>query len=135
MADLSQIKRLDSRRIETERMRRRSPFLTMFPASGPHRRELYPKHIEFFSAGAQYKERLFMAANRVGKTVAGAFETTCHLTGCYPDWWKGHRFDHATDAWACRELYLRFQSLGLLHASINPHSSPSVSSSSETVVR
>ena len=76
-------------------------FVTMFPESGPQRRELYAKHIEFFAAGAQYKERLFMAANRVGKTVAGAFETTCHLTGRYPDWWEGKRFERATDGWAC----------------------------------
>jgi hypothetical protein len=42
-----------------------------------------------------------MAANRVGKTVAGAYETTCHLTGRYPDWWQGKRFEHAPDGWAC----------------------------------
>jgi len=40
----------------------------LFPLTGPLRRDLYPKHIEFFQAGAQYKERLFMAANRIGKT-------------------------------------------------------------------
>jgi phage terminase large subunit-like protein len=38
--------------------------LTWFPDKGPFRRELYPKHMEFFEKGAQYKERLFMAANR-----------------------------------------------------------------------
>jgi phage terminase large subunit-like protein len=43
---------------------------------------------------------LFMAANRVGKTVAGAFESACHLTGRYPDWWQGKRFDKPTDGWA-----------------------------------
>lgn len=58
---------------------------------------LAAKQIEFFGAGLQYKERLFMAANRVGKTVAGAFEATCHLTGRYPIWWEGRRFEHATD--------------------------------------
>jgi phage terminase large subunit-like protein len=42
-----------------------------------------------------------MAANRVGKTVAGAFEATCHLTGRYPHWWQGRRFEKATDGWAC----------------------------------
>jgi phage terminase large subunit-like protein len=87
--------------IESEKQRRRSAFVTLFPVEGLFRRELYRKHLEFFAAGAQYKERLFMAANRVGKTVAGAFETTCHLTGRYPDWWEGKRFDRATDGWAC----------------------------------
>lgn len=41
-----------------------------------------------------------MAANRVGKTVAGAYEMTCHLTGRYPDWWDGRRFHSPIHAWA-----------------------------------
>lgn len=73
----------------------------LFPDQGPLRRELYPKHLEFFAAGKKYKERLFMAANRIGKTTAGAYETTCHLTGKYPDWWPGARFNRPTDGWAC----------------------------------
>jgi phage terminase large subunit-like protein len=92
---------LNRRQIEEERARRRCPFVSFFADSGPLSREHYPKHMEFFRAGVQYKERLFMAANRVGKTVAGAFETSCHLTGLYPSWWEGHRFDHPTDGWAC----------------------------------
>ncbi|MDH4482861.1 MAG: terminase family protein [Rhodoferax sp.] len=64
----------------------------MFPTGGPHRRELYPKHIEFFEAGARVRERVFMAANRVGKTVSAGCELAYHLTGKYPAWWKGHRF-------------------------------------------
>ena len=92
---------LNPQLIEAERQRRRSAFLTLFPDTGPFCREHYPKHLEFFAAGTQYKERLFMAANRVGKTVAGAFEATCHLTGRYPSWWAGKRFAQATDGWAC----------------------------------
>lgn len=72
-----------------------------FPDTGEFRRELYPKHIEFFEAGAKYKERLFMAANRIGKSESGAYETTCHLTGVYPHWWKGKRFTQPIEAWAC----------------------------------
>src|ERR1035438_5752159 len=87
--------------IKAELERRRCPFRTLFPDSGPLRRELYAKHMQFFAAGARYTERLFMAANRVGKTVAGAYETTCHLTGLYPIWWEGRRFERATDGWAC----------------------------------
>jgi hypothetical protein len=36
-----------------------------------------------------------MAANRVGKTVVGAYETTVHMTGEYPAWWEGRRFDRS----------------------------------------
>lgn len=62
----------------------------------PHRRELYPKHLQFFAAGLRYKERAAMAANRVGKTEGlGAYEVTLHLTGLYPDWWEGRRFERA----------------------------------------
>lgn len=41
-----------------------------------------------------------MAANRVGKTVVGGYETTLHLTGRYPHWWEGRRFKEPVDAWA-----------------------------------
>ena len=33
-----------------------------------------------------------MAANQIGKTWAGGFETAMHLTGRYPDWWIGREF-------------------------------------------
>ena len=66
-----------------------------------HARQHYPKHLAFFAAGATYQQRLFMAANRVGKSESGAFEVTCHLTGLYPPWWEGRRFDTPTDWWAC----------------------------------
>jgi hypothetical protein len=32
--------------------------VTLFPDAGPFNRERYPKHMEFFTAGAHYKERL-----------------------------------------------------------------------------
>lgn len=42
-----------------------------------------------------------MAANRVGKTWGvGGYETALHLTGEYPDWWVGRRFDGPIEAWA-----------------------------------
>lgn len=72
--------------------RRQTKIYTMFPETGQFRRELYAKHLQFFADGAQYRERLFRAANRVGKSEAGAFEVTCHATGQYPAWWKGKRF-------------------------------------------
>jgi phage terminase large subunit-like protein len=44
-----------------------------------------------------------MAANRVGKTFCGAAETAYHLTGIYPEWWKGRRFDKPVKVWAAGE--------------------------------
>lgn len=60
----------------------------------------YAKQVEFFYMGDRYRERLLMAGNQLGKTEAGAFETACHLTGEYPDWWAGKRFDEAVNWWA-----------------------------------
>jgi len=34
-----------------------------------------------------------MAGNQLGKTLGGAAECSMHLTGEYPDWWEGRRFD------------------------------------------
>ena len=73
----------------------------LYPDSGPLRRELYAKHIQFFEAGNEHQERCMMAGNRVGKTWGvGGFETALHLTGRYPDWWPGYRFSVPIEAWA-----------------------------------
>jgi phage terminase large subunit-like protein len=86
---------------ERQRRQKQRKLLTYFPDEGVYRRELYPKHLEFFQAGARYRERLMLAANRVGKTEgAGGYETTLHLTGQYPDWWQGRRFNRAVNWWA-----------------------------------
>jgi hypothetical protein len=42
-----------------------------------------------------------MAANRIGKTESiGGYEIVLHMTGKYPDWWEGRRFDQPINAWA-----------------------------------
>lgn len=87
---------LAKRRIEYESGRK---LLTFYPDTGPLRRELYPKHVAFFAAGIQHKERAVVAANRIGKSEGiGAYETTLHLTGLYPDWWPGFRFNRPINA-------------------------------------
>ncbi|GAA4108767.1 terminase large subunit domain-containing protein [Aminobacter aganoensis] len=97
--------------ILAEKQKRQSQrmFHTLFPDEDTiqpdgriiHARHKYAKHMEFFRAGAEYRERCFLAANRVGKTVAGGYEVSAHLTGLYPDWWEGRRFDGPIRAWAC----------------------------------
>lgn len=104
-----------------ENVERAEPFRALYryyPDTGPLRRELYVKHMAFFAAGGQHdpietwcpegcdgsphRERLALAANRIGKTRGlGGYETTLHTTGRYPHWWTGLRFDHPIDAWAC----------------------------------
>lgn len=80
-------------------------YRTYFPDTGPLRRELYPRSLMFFAAGRRYRERLFLAANRVGKTVAAAFEITGHLTGDYHPWWPGRKFDGPTQWWAAGDTF------------------------------
>ena len=52
----------------------------------------YSKQKQFHAAGAKYRERLFMAGNQLGKTLAGAAEWAMHLTGQYPPDWDGYRY-------------------------------------------
>jgi len=65
--------------------------------------EPYDKQREFFAAGVWFRERLLMAGNQLGKTEAGAYETSVHLTGRYPFWWQGRRWDRAVSGWAAGE--------------------------------
>lgn len=79
---------------EKQRRKEGRKFFDYYPDEGPLRRELYAKHMAFFAAGKIHRERAAMAANRVGKTEGiGAYEVTCHLTGQYPHWWPGRKFD------------------------------------------
>jgi phage terminase large subunit-like protein len=63
----------------------------------------YAKQAEFHRAGSSFRERLFIAGNQLGKTLAGASELAMHLTGEYPDWWEGRRFEHPISAIAGSE--------------------------------
>lgn len=80
-----------------EEWQKNNKFQLMFPDKGPFSRDGYKKHLEFFAAGRNHRERLFRAANRVGKTEAGAYEVTAHLTGIYPAWWDGRVFERPTN--------------------------------------
>tara|TARA_R110000868_G_C10972674_1_gene770767 strand:+ start:31319 stop:32761 length:1443 start_codon:yes stop_codon:yes gene_type:complete len=60
----------------------------------------YPWQQKVFSSGAKNKQRLLMAANRVGKTYSAAIEVAFHVTGRYPDWWEGYRFQGPITCWA-----------------------------------
>src|SRR5215510_13991286 len=80
--------------LETERQRRRTENRLNYYRP-------YKKQLEFHQAGATRRERLLMAGNQLGKTLAGGFEAAMHCTGRYPDWWTGRRFDKPTVGWCC----------------------------------
>lgn len=72
---------------------------SLFPDTGDLSRDKYPKHISFFSASKDWTETAFVAANRVGKTIAGGCATSYHATGLYPDWWDGWRLNRPGLIW------------------------------------
>lgn len=76
---------------------------TLYPDEGPLRREKYPKHMEFFAATKVHQEVAFIAANRSGKTLAACYALTVMMTGEYPEWWPGRRWNRPVSAWAAGE--------------------------------
>lgn len=60
----------------------------------------YAKQRAFHASGLEHRERLLMAGNQLGKTYCGAAEVSMHLTGLYPAWWTGKRWDRPTRWWA-----------------------------------
>ena len=62
--------------------------------------EPYPKQLDFHAAGLEHRERLLRAGNQNGKTYCAGMEMAYHLTGMYPDWWPGRRWDRPIIAWA-----------------------------------
>ncbi len=91
---------LDAIRRAHARHESRRRIFALYPDAGPLRRELYPRHLEFFAAGAEHMQRAFIAANRTGKTTAAGYELVCHLTGQYPVWWQGRHYARPCVAWA-----------------------------------
>jgi phage terminase large subunit-like protein len=74
-------------------------FANRYPDHGPLRRELYAKHVEFFAAGRDHLERALIGANRCGKSTCAAYEVVAHMTGKYPEWWPGRRFERPVVCW------------------------------------
>ena len=99
-AELAQLVRLQKLLEQYQTASQEAGIHKWFVPGTPFGIENCPKHKAFFEAGAVYNERLFLAANRIGKSVSGAFEVAAHATGIYPSWWKGRRFDKPTRGWA-----------------------------------
>lgn len=71
----------------------------------------------FFLTGAS-ERRGILAANRIGKTVSTCYETAMHLTGHYPVWWQGKRYNKpitamvAGEGWSQVAMVLQNELLG-----------------------
>lgn len=74
---------------------------TFFPEDGPFARALYPKHMEAIAGTARSKVFSIFGGNRSGKTTLMMYIAMVWLTGKYPSWWNGKRFDKPIKMWVC----------------------------------
>ena len=63
----------------------------------------YPKQRLFHELSGSMRERLLRAGNQQGKSFCVGNEASYHLTGEYPNWWTGRRWDRPTLVWASGE--------------------------------
>ncbi len=97
---VTQIKDIE---IKKEDYIKKNKLFTLYPEGTPYSIDAYYKHKAFFD---KCKKRvLFIAGNRCGKTLAGAYAMACHLTGYYPDWWDGVRWDRPITAWCAGDSW------------------------------
>src|SRR4030088_3284439 len=61
--------------------------------------EFYEPQLKFFAAGKTHHQRLLRGGNQVGKSFSAAFEASLHMSGQYPKWWPGKKFDKPTRGW------------------------------------
>lgn len=61
----------------------------------------YDWQMEFGNSTAENKQCTLLCANRVGKTFTACATLSYFLTGNYPKWWKGQRFNQPINAIAC----------------------------------
>ena len=77
----------------------------------------FDHQLNFFKTGAS-ERRGILAANRIGKTVSTCYETAMHLTGSYPEWWVGKRYNKpitamvAGEGWSQVAMVLQNELLG-----------------------
>jgi phage terminase large subunit-like protein len=64
----------------------------------------YPTQLAFFAAGSTgVHQRLIYGGNQTGKTLCAGAEVSWHLTGDYPHWWTGKKFNKPIRCWVVGE--------------------------------
>ena len=90
---------------ELERRKKYNKLKYLFPIDGEYNRFKYGHALEFMKAGHDWRQRLFCAANRVGKTFTCGTEIAYHATGRYEyfeqgeEKWEGRRFNEPVVIW------------------------------------
>jgi len=62
-------------------------------------KDWYDPQLRFFAEGAKHHQRLIRGGNQTGKSFCCAFEAGLHMTGAYPRWWTGRKFNKPTRGW------------------------------------
>jgi len=64
----------------------------------PYQFQIKFHHAEgYLTPGVLAHLKALICANQIGKTWCAGYETAMHLTGKYPEWWKGERFWYPVD--------------------------------------
>src|SRR2546430_13698193 len=92
--DPAKIMRLAKQALTSSEFRKKFHLADFF---GPG--EFYEPQLKFFAEGRTHHQRLLRGGNQVGKSFAAAFEASLHMSGQYPKWWPGKRFDKPTRGW------------------------------------
>lgn len=72
-----------------------------FPDTGPFARDKYPMQMGMMRAGQKHRLRALVGGNGSGKSLWLALESYFHLSGKYPKWWEGFKFNKPLNAWLC----------------------------------
>jgi phage terminase large subunit-like protein len=59
--------------------------------------------MKFFTNESVDDEVALFGGNRTGKTHCGCFADALHLTGLYPHWWPGRKYDRPIDMWVATD--------------------------------
>jgi hypothetical protein len=92
--DPAKVMRLAKQALTSAEFRKKFHLADFF---GPE--EFYEPQLKFFAEGKTHHQRLLRGGNQVGKSFSAAFEASLHMTGQYPKWWQGKKFDKATRGW------------------------------------
>ncbi len=76
-----------------------------YPDTGPFRKEFYKVHLDFMDS--QHMEAALFGGNGSGKTFCGGTLAALHLTGLYPNDYKGRRFTRGIKAWCVGVTFLQ----------------------------
>lgn len=93
MTSIKKLQEIDESLKVLVQKQRYNQFNKYFPDSGEFSRDKYPRHMEFIEKSQFHSIMGLLGANGSGKTTLGGYISYCHLSGLYPNWWPGYKFN------------------------------------------